>query len=265
MPIRKVLIANRGEIAVRILRALRELGITSVAVFSDADRVGLHVRLADEAVPIGPAPSNESYLRIDRIIEAARATGADAIHPGYGFLAENPAFAREVVRAGLIFIGPSASTIELMGNKLEGHRPRHGAGDPGSPPSPTRRRRRKTAAGRLPGDAQGGGGAAGMRRPPPRPGGASPSPAARPRPPAATTRSHGEAHRGASHVEIQVLADAHGSAIHLGERDCSISAGTRSWWRRPLRRSSTGPRAPRLRQCNASRVMVDAHRTSTRR
>jgi propionyl-CoA carboxylase alpha chain len=116
--IKKILIANRGEIALRVMRSAREMGIKTVAVFSEADRSALHVRFADEAVCIGPPPSSESYLRIDKIIHAAKNTGADAIHPGYGFLSENEDFAQQVEDAGLIFIGPSARSIELMGRKL---------------------------------------------------------------------------------------------------------------------------------------------------
>ncbi len=114
---RKILIANRGEIAVRVMRACREMNIRTVAVFSDVDRKSLHVRYADEAYPIGPAPSTESYLRIDRILDAARRSGAEAIHPGYGFLAENPDFARACEDAGIAFIGPPVSAMELMGSK----------------------------------------------------------------------------------------------------------------------------------------------------
>ena len=116
--IKKILVANRGEIAVRIMRTAREMGIRTVAVYSDADRGARHVRVADEAVHIGPSSSSESYLRIDRIIDAARKTGADAIHPGYGFLSEKETFAQKVSEAGLIFIGPSAASIKLMGSKL---------------------------------------------------------------------------------------------------------------------------------------------------
>lgn len=116
--IKKILVANRGEIAIRVMRSAREMGIATVAVYSAADRNAMHVRFADEAVFIGPAPSKESYLVIPRIIEAALQSGADAIHPGYGFLSENAAFARAVVKAGLIFIGPSAEAIDMMGNKL---------------------------------------------------------------------------------------------------------------------------------------------------
>jgi propionyl-CoA carboxylase alpha chain len=116
--IKKLLVANRGEIALRVMRSAREMGIKTVAVFSEADRNALHVRFADEAVPIGPPPSSESYLRMDKIITAAKVTGADAIHPGYGFLSENAEFAQMVEENKLIFVGPSASSIELMGSKL---------------------------------------------------------------------------------------------------------------------------------------------------
>src|SRR5216684_7953305 len=112
---KKILIANRGEIAVRIIRALRELGIRSVAVYSDADRASLHVRMADEAARLGPAPSSESYLCIDRILDAARRHGAQAIHPGYGFLSANAEFAAACEAAGLVFIGPSADAIRKLG------------------------------------------------------------------------------------------------------------------------------------------------------
>src|SRR5579862_7448476 len=114
---RKVLIANRGEIAVRVIRTLREMNIASVAVYSDADRASLHVRMADEAEHVGPSASAESYLRIDRILDAARKHGADAIHPGYGFLSENAEFAAACEDAGIAFIGPSAASIRAMGSK----------------------------------------------------------------------------------------------------------------------------------------------------
>ena len=114
----KILIANRGEIAIRIMRACKEMGIKTVAVYSEADRQALHTRYADEAYCIGPPPSNQSYLLMDKIIETAKASGADGIHPGYGFLSENSVFSRKVKEAGLIFIGPSAESIEIMGSKI---------------------------------------------------------------------------------------------------------------------------------------------------
>jgi len=116
---RKILIANRGEIAVRIIKTGRRMGIATVAVYSDADRHALHVRLADEAVAIGPAPAAQSYLALDKIIEACRQTGADAVHPGYGFLSEREAFAEALANAGIAFIGPNAKAIAAMGDKIE--------------------------------------------------------------------------------------------------------------------------------------------------
>ena len=231
--LKKVLIANRGEIALRVLRACREMGIATVAVHSEADKDSLHVKLADESVCIGPAPSPQSYLYIPAIIAAAEVTGADAIHPGYGFLAENANFAEQVEQSGFIFIGPRADTIRLMGDKVSAKQAMQEAGVPCVPGSD----------GALSDDpetiiktaaevgypviikASGGGGGRGMR---------------------VVEREEDliksvemtKAEAGAAfgnpmvymerylqrprHVEIQVLADEHGNAIYLGERDCSM-------------------------------------------
>ncbi len=231
MPIRKVLIANRGEIAVRVMRAVRELGMTSVAVYSEADRVSMHVRLADEAVLIGPPPAGESYLRIDRLLEAAERTGADAIHPGYGFLAENATFAREVVRAGLTFIGPSGRTMELMGNKLQARATAARIGVPVIPGSPALA---DPAAARAAAEkigfpvmlkAAAGGGGKGMRIV--RSGDELERALALTRGEAASAFGDDEVYlekliEHPHHVEIQILCDTQGNAVYLGERDCSI-------------------------------------------
>ncbi|HLM55324.1 MAG TPA: acetyl-CoA carboxylase biotin carboxylase subunit [Pyrinomonadaceae bacterium] len=229
---KKILIANRGEIAVRVIRACRELGVSPVAVYSEADAAALHVRLADEAYPVGPAPSAESYLRMDRIIEAARRSGAEAVHPGYGFLAENAAFARAATEAGLTFIGPPAGAMELMGSKTSARRAAIEAGAPvvpGTTEALTSFEDARETAARLGYPvmlkAAAGGGGKGMRLV-----------AAESELQSAfeTARSEAlsafgdesvyleKAVERPRHVEIQVFSDAHGNHVHLGERECSI-------------------------------------------
>ncbi len=229
---RKILIANRGEIAVRVIRALREMEIRSVAVFSEADRRAPHVYMADEAICVGPAASSESYLAVEKILNAARVTGAEAIHPGYGFLSENAPFAKACSDAGIKFIGPSWQAIEQMGSKTAARRLAIQAGAPVVPGTEQGIRdyeeARKTAASigyPVLLKAAAGGGGKGMRR--------------------VDNESELEgAMRGASseaerafgsgevyleklierprHIEVQVLGDEHGHLIHLGERECSI-------------------------------------------
>lgn len=229
---RKVLIANRGEIAVRVIRALRELNIRTVAVYSDADRAALHVRMADEAVRIGPAPSAESYLRIERIIAAARETGAEAIHPGYGFLSENPDFAEACEREGIVFIGPSSASIRAMGSKTAGRRVAIAAGAPVVPgthePVAGPDEARSIAAGigyPVLLKAAAGGGGKGMRLVRSEADLVS-----------ALRDAASEAERAFNnaevyiekalerprHIEIQIFGDRHGNLVYLGERECSI-------------------------------------------
>jgi acetyl-CoA carboxylase biotin carboxylase subunit len=227
----KVLIANRGEIAVRVIRTLREMGIRSVAVFSDVDRASLHVRMADEAEHIGPSPSAESYLRPDRILDAAKKHGAEAIHPGYGFLSENAAFAAACENAGLVFIGPSADSIRAMGSKTAARQNAIQAGTPVVPGT-------EAVAGieelKAFGESSGypillkavaGGGGKGMRVV----GRGSELEAAARDARSEAERSFGNPEIYAEklitrprHIEIQVLGDRHGNLIHLGERECSL-------------------------------------------
>ncbi|CAM5447782.1 acetyl/propionyl-CoA carboxylase subuit alpha [Streptomyces avidinii] len=227
-----VLVANRGEIAVRVIRTLRELGVRSVAVFSDADADARHVREADTAVRIGPAAAAESYLSVERLLDAARRTGAQAVHPGYGFLAENAAFARACAEAGLAFIGPPASAISLMGDKIRAKETVKAAGVPvvpGSSGSGLTDAELVAAAEKIGMPVllkpSAGGGGKGMRLV---------------RDAAALGEEIASARREARssfgddtllverwvdrprHIEIQVLADAHGNVVHLGERECSL-------------------------------------------
>jgi acetyl-CoA carboxylase biotin carboxylase subunit len=231
-PFRKVLIANRGEIAVRVLRALRELGKRGAVVYSDADRAGLPVLLADEAYRIGPAPSTESYLRGEAIVELARRIGADAVHPGYGFLSENAGFARRCAEAGIHFIGPPASAIAAMGSKIESRRLMSAAGVPVVPGGEEALESIDNAAAfadqiGYPGmlKASAGGGGKGMRRVDEAAGLAVAYRAAR----SEAGSSFGDDTvylekliEQPRHVEIQVLADHHGRTVSLGERECSL-------------------------------------------
>lgn len=230
--LKKVLVANRGEIAVRILRACEELGIATVAIYSDADRNALHVRYADEAYNIGPEPARQSYLRIDRIIEVARRAKVEAIHPGYGFLAENAEFSRACRNAGIVFIGPSPETIQAMGDKLYARRTMYEAGVPVVPGTfeGVRDETQAIAVAEEFGypvliKAAAGGGGKGMRIVASREEMASAIRGA-----AAEARSAfgdntlyvEKMLEGVRHVEIQILADRFGNVIHLGERECSI-------------------------------------------
>ena len=229
----KVLIANRGEIAVRIIRACRELGVQAVAVYSDADRSALHVRLADEAYPIGPAPARESYLRGDRILQVARQCGAGAIHPGYGFLAEREDFARSVEQAGLVFIGPRPSAIAAMGDKAVARATVASAGVPVVPGT--------EGEGDLSDEeivnvapsigfpllvkATAGGGGKGMREV--RTAEDLPGLLHAARREAEAAFGDGNVYLeklvpSARHIEFQIMADSHGNVIHLGERECSL-------------------------------------------
>ncbi len=229
--IQKVLVANRGEIAVRVLRTCRELGLETVAVYSEADRDSLHVRYADEAFCIGPPPARESYLCADRIIDVARKAGAQAVHPGYGFLAESAAFARACAEAGLVFVGPRPETLELMGDKVAARRLARRLGIPVLPG--TERAlddpQLLAAADRIGYPvvlkAAAGGGGIGIRIARSREELETAIPLARREAKAAFGDDSLYLERQieqARHIEIQVLADRHGHVIHLGERECSI-------------------------------------------
>jgi acetyl-CoA carboxylase biotin carboxylase subunit len=229
---RKVLIANRGEIAIRVMRGCRELGLSPVAVYSEADRNALHVRMADEAYLIGPPPATESYLVIDRIVEAALDCGAEAIHPGYGFLAENAAFAKACEEQGLVFIGPPSTAIALMGDKTAARRAMQAAGVPVVPGidrflADDEEAHQVVATIGYPVmiKAALGGGGKGMRLVHHEPQLAEALRAAR----SEARSSFGDPAiyiekyvPDPHHVEIQVLADAYGQVISLGERECSI-------------------------------------------
>jgi acetyl-CoA/propionyl-CoA carboxylase biotin carboxyl carrier protein len=231
-PFSKVLVANRGEIAIRVFRTLRELGIGTVAVYSEPDRTAPHVLYADEAYLLGPGPASESYLRADRLIEAARRAGAEAVHPGYGFLAENAAFARSCAEAGLVWIGPPPEAIEAMGSKVAARTRMHDAGVPIIPGTTEAvestedvLRLGEELGWPLALKASAGGGGKGLKIV------REPDEVARA---LESARREGEAYfsdpsvyverflEDPRHVEVQILADEHGNVIHLGERDCTI-------------------------------------------
>jgi acetyl-CoA carboxylase biotin carboxylase subunit len=229
---RKVLIANRGEIAIRIIRTCRELGIRAVAIYSDADVESLHVRMADEAVWVGPASSSQSYLNIDAIIAAAKKVDAEAVHPGYGFLAESAEFARAVTAAGLAFIGPTAEAMEIMGSKTSARRAAVDAGVPIVPGTvePLQSLAEASATAAKFGfpvmlKAAAGGGGKGMRLVTSNDDLRSAFETAQTEAAAAFGDSSlylEKAVERPRHIEIQIFGDAHGNVVHLGERECSI-------------------------------------------
>ena len=235
MILRKILIANRGEIAVRVIRACRDMGLATVAVYSECDRAARHVRMSDEAVAIGPSPPGESYLRIDRIIDAARVSGADAIHPGYGFLSENEDFAAACRDVGITFIGPTAEAITLMGSKTAARRAAIAAGVPVVPgteeplsadvPDAVIVERASQIGFPVMVKAVAGGGGKGMRVVTNASGLASAIRAARSEAGAAFGDSSIYLERRLErprHIEVQLLADHHGQVLACVERECSI-------------------------------------------
>ncbi|HKK67371.1 MAG TPA: acetyl-CoA carboxylase biotin carboxylase subunit, partial [Bacteroidales bacterium] len=230
--IQKVLVANRGEIAIRIMRTCREMGIPTVAVYSDADRKSMHVRYADEAVHIGPAPSRESYLNIDKIIAAAKKTNADAIHPGYGFLSENAAFSERCKSEDIIFIGPDAHAIKIMGDKISARKTMKKASVPIVPGTlnPIDNEQEAMTKIREIGlpvviKASAGGGGKGMRMVTEEKDIISAIRSARSE--AMEAFGDGSVYiekyiQSPHHIEFQILADNHGNAVHLFERECSV-------------------------------------------
>lgn len=230
--IKKILIANRGEIAVRVIRSCREMGINTVAVFSEADRKSLHVRYADEAYCIGPPPSTESYLRIDKILEVAKKTKSDAIHPGYGFLSENPEFSRRIKESGLIFIGPSEFSIRNMGDKISARQIMIKAGVPVVPGTKENISNKQQALNAVENiglpvmiKAASGGGGKGMRLVKKKEMVWESVQAAK----SEALDSFGDDSvyvekyiESPHHIEFQILADQHGNVIHLFERECSV-------------------------------------------
>jgi acetyl-CoA carboxylase biotin carboxylase subunit len=229
---KKLLIANRGEISVRILRACRDLSITGVAVYSDVDRASLHVRMADEAYAIGPAPSRESYLRIDKLMDIARRAGCDALHPGYGFLAENPELPCACAEAGIAFVGPSAAAMERLGSKTAARQLAYRAGVPMVPgvrePIPqleTARRIADEIGYPVLLKAVAGGGGKGMRVV----ASANELPAAWRDAASEALNAFGDERvyiekylHLSRHIEMQIFGDAHGNVVYLGERECSV-------------------------------------------
>lgn len=268
--IRRLLIANRGEIALRIIHACRELGIESVAVFSDADQTAPHVVAADRAVRIGPPPPTDSYLNIPRIIDAARAAAADAVHPGYGFLSENPAFAEACAGADLTFVGPPAAVIARMGSKIEARRLVAAAGVPvvpGETPQDQSDVGVRSAIERigLPAlvKASAGGGGKGMREV--RDAGSIDGAIQAARREATAAFADGTLYverllAAPRHIEIQILADDHGNVVHMFERECSVQRRHQ----KVIEESPSPALMPELRARMAAAAVAAAHAANYR-